>query len=208
MITNLLQTCASSLFWGLIITSSIMVILYFILKNLSRGCVKSIPFFIAFPVCFFILLYNSTLLVGAAKAKGCVDSVELYVRQLVADKNFTVDILQSQEILNEVNNEFPIISSFINLADFSGNESQNLAEAMCDEMNHFFNIFIWKKIGWIFGFTILMFIIAVVSYKGSGGNANRNQRRRSERNGERMSIRSARSTAPRRLTRIPRRNIR
>lgn len=197
MISNLLQNCTSSLFWGLIITSSIMVIMYFVLKSLSRGCVKSIPFFIAFPVFFLILLYNSTLLVGAGKAKSCVDSVELYVRQLVADRNFTVDILQSQEILNEINDEFPIISSFINLADFSGNESQNLAEAMHDEMNHFFNVYIWKKIGWIIGFTVLMFIIAVVSEKGNGGNANRSQQRR-----------SARSTAPRRLTRVPRRNIR
>lgn len=207
MISNLLQNCTSSLFWGLIITSSIMVIMYFVLKSLSRGCVKSIPFFIAFPVFFLILLYNSTLLVGAAKAKSCVDSVELYVRQLVADRNFTVDILQSQEILNEINDEFPIISSFINLADFSGNESQNLAEAMHDEMNHFFNVYIWKKIGWIIGFTVLMFIIAVVSDKGNGGNANRSQRRKSERSGERMNNRSARNTAPRRLTRVPRRNI-
>lgn len=58
-----------SLFYGIIITAFIMATLYFILSNLSRGAVRSIPFFVTGPILALLLTVNTPLLTEATMIK-------------------------------------------------------------------------------------------------------------------------------------------
>lgn len=57
------------LFYGVVITAFIMAILYFILKTLSRGIVRSIPFFFTGVILSILLVVNMSVVVGAVTIK-------------------------------------------------------------------------------------------------------------------------------------------
>ena len=51
-------------------------------KEYNKNIVRTIPFFITGVVLAVLLTIQSSLLIGAVKAKGMVDAAEIYITQL------------------------------------------------------------------------------------------------------------------------------
>lgn len=163
---SLFSTGISSLFYGLILTAFIMSILYIALKLASKGIVKSLGFYITGPVLFIILWINSTIFCGAWQIKGMVDSMELWLNQQLYGLNGIVDLRESQEIGEELVNNFPILGSFFGLFDFSGNTYENLPSAMADTIRGELNSYMWSSTFWILGAMACAVIVALIFDKG------------------------------------------
>ena len=73
-IYNLFQTGASCILYGLLVTATLMAIMYFFLKEYNKNIVRTIPFFITGVVLAVLLTIQSSLLIGAVKAKGMVEA--------------------------------------------------------------------------------------------------------------------------------------
>ncbi|MGM9687233.1 MAG: hypothetical protein ACI3YI_13580 [Bacteroidaceae bacterium] len=164
----LLLTDAFSCFlYGIVVTAVIMVILYFVLKTLSQGIVRTPVFYITGVVLAVLLLIQTSLMIGAIQAKDAVDSALIYMNQLLENYSGIVGANDSQQILDAVTEEFPIIGVYLNLADFSGNAVSDLAESIHETMSDYLNSYIWHRVWWILGMIVVACVIVMLFDKRS-----------------------------------------
>lgn len=158
---SLISTAFSSIFYGIIVTAVIMAILYAVLKSLSNGIVRSIPFYVIGVVLAILLIIQCSLMIGAIQAKDAVNSAEIYLNQLLEDKSGIVSAQDSQQVMDAVTENFPVIGSFIDIADFSGHDISDLPEVMHESMTDFLNSYIWHRVWWILGIVVVAVVIAL-----------------------------------------------
>lgn len=172
---SLLTTAFSSIFYGVIVTAVVMAILYAVLKALSKGIVQTPVFFVTGVVLAILLIVQFSLMIGAIQAKDAVDSAEIYMTQLVEDKFGTVGANDSQKVMDAVTEQFPVIGSFLDIADFSGHDIAELPEVMHETMIDYLSSYIWHRVWWIIGIIVVACIVVeLFDKKGSNhGNGRR-----------------------------------
>lgn len=159
---SLLSTAFSSVFYGIIVTVVIMAILYAVLKTLSKGIVQTPVFLVTGVVLAILLIIQTSLMIGAMQAKDAADSAELYLNQVLENSYGTIGAQDSQKVLDKVTEEFPIIDTYLGVADFSGNDVSNLAGAMHDTMIDYLNSYIWHRVWWILGIIVVASIVVIL----------------------------------------------
>lgn len=168
---SLFTTAFSSIFYGVIVTVVIMALIYVLLKSLSKGIVQTPVFFVTGVVLAILLTIQFSLMIGAIQAKDAVDSAEIYLNQLLENAYGTVGAQDSQKILDAVTEEYPIIGSYIGVANFSGNDVTQLSEAMHETMISFLNSYIWHRVWWILGLISVGCLIAIIYDRGYRPNS-------------------------------------
>ena len=171
---TLISTAFSSIFYGVIITAVIMAILYALLRAISKGIVLSIPFYITGVVMAILLIIQLSLMIGAMQAKDAADSAEIYVNQLLEDASGVVGAQDSQQVLDAITEEFPIIGAYIGFADFSGTRVSDLAVTMHSKIIDYLSSYIWHRVWWIFGIIIVSCLIAICFSENNVSKKNRN----------------------------------
>ncbi len=159
---SLFSTAISSVFYGIIATAVVMTILFALLKAISKGIVQTPAFFVTGIILAVLLIVQFSLLIGAVQAKDATDSAGIYLTQLLENQNGTVTAQNSQQIMDAVTDHFPVIGSYLNLADFSGYDVSELPDVMYSTMIEYLNSYIWHRVWWILGFIIVAcFIVAL-----------------------------------------------
>ena len=148
-----------------------MALIYVLLKSLSKGIVQTPVFFVTGVVLAILLTIQFSLMIGAIQAKDAVDSAEIYLNQLLENAYGTVGAQDSQKILDAVTEEYPIIGSYIGVANFSGNDVTQLSEAMHETMISFLNSYIWHRVWWILGLISVGCLIAIIYDRGYRPNS-------------------------------------
>ncbi len=164
---SLITTAFSSIFYGIIVTAVIMAIIYFVLKSISTGIVQTPVFHVTGVVLAVLLIIQLSLMIGAIQAKDAVDSAEIFLNQLLENTYGTVGARDSQKILDAVTEEYPIIGSYIGVANFSGNDVTNLAESMHETMISYLNSYIWNRVWWILGMIVVACLVVMMFDKRS-----------------------------------------
>lgn len=170
---SLLMESMSCIFYGIIITAFIMVTLFFLLKNLSSGVYRSIPFYITGTVLALLLTINTTVIIGAVKIKGQTESMRIWLTQQLDGMEGIADVHSSQQIGTELNEQFPLLDCFFNLYDMSGNSISSLPQAFYETINREANQIILRKSIWSVGFIIAAILTALYFTKE---NVNTNSR--------------------------------
>ena len=156
------------MFYGFIITAFIMATLYFVLKSMSQGTVRSIPFWITGPVLTILLLINMSVMMGAFKVKGQTETMEIWLNQRLDDTDETVGVQESQWIGDQLTDEFPLLGCYLNLFDLSGHTTNELPQVFREVINEKMNDVIESRILWSVGFIITAMLIALYFDKGEG----------------------------------------
>ena len=159
---SLITTAFSSVFYGLIVTAAIMAILYVVLKSISKSIAQSPMFLITGVVLAILLVIQTSLMIGAMQAKDAADSAELYLNQLLENSYGTVGARDSQHVLDAVINEYPVIGTYLGVADFSGNDVSNLASSMHTTMIDYLNSYIWHRVWWILGIIVVACVVVML----------------------------------------------
>ena len=120
-----------------------MAILYAILSAISKSMVRSAPFYVTGVILFVLLSVQTSIMIGAMEAKSQVESVNMFLGQILENRTGIVGKQESQVILDSVKENFPIIGSYIGLADFSGHDISDIAESMTQTMLEYLNTYIW-----------------------------------------------------------------
>lgn len=199
---NLFSTGFSSLLYGLLITAFLMCVLFFILKMVSKGIVRSLAFYITGPFLFVILWINTTVFCGAWQIKNIVRSMELWLTQQLDGLNGTVDLKQSQEIGEELVDKFPVLGSFFGFFDFSGYSYAQLPSAMAGAINSELNSYMWSSFFWILGALFCASIIVMIFDKGKGRYSVEGNSRRGVRSSRRERYSEGRESMGRRRERV------
>ncbi len=174
---SILSESITCLFYGIIITAFIMATLYFILSTLSKGAVRSIPFFITGPILALLLMVNMTLLIGAFTVKNETESMRIWMTQRLDGIHGTADLQSSQQIGDMLNEQFPLSGCFLNLFDMSGHPIEELPQVFYEVINEEMNSMIWNRLLWSFGFIVAAMLVALYFDKGDG-NRNKGKNKR------------------------------
>ncbi len=94
----LLKTAFSSLFYGILLTMLIMVVLYFVLRSADKRITESVTYYITGIVLSVLLVIQSTLLIGAVKAKNTAEVAEVFLVQKLGEYSEVADTYSSQYI--------------------------------------------------------------------------------------------------------------
>lgn len=142
------------MFYGIIVTAVLMALLFIVLKSVGRGIVKTPAFYITGVVLAFLLIIQTTLMIGAIKAKRTADEAQQYLAELVENYQGIVGTEGSRELLEVLKDEYPMLGNFIDITSFYGNSVAELPTAVHSSMTDYLNSYIWHRIWWIFGITI------------------------------------------------------
>ena len=162
---ELISIAFSSIFYGIIATVAIMAVLYGVLKVINKCIVQSPIFFLTGLVLAVLLVIQTSLMIGAFQAKTATDAAELFLRQQLEGCQGIVGAQESQQVMNTIIEEFPIIGAYANLFDFSGNDLSNLPQVMHETITSYLNTFIWHRVGWTLGFIVVSCIIVIMFAK-------------------------------------------
>jgi len=179
---SLLSTATSSICYGIVVTAVVMAILYAVLRSLSRGVVQTPVFYITGVVLALLLVIQFSLMIGAMQAKDAADSARIALSQMVEDRYGTVSAQDSQQIMDEVTERFPVIGSFLNIANFSGHDISELPDTMHETMTNYLSSYIWHRVWWILGIIVIAVIVVMlfekpVSYDSANRRNNISHRR-------------------------------
>ena len=159
---SLLSTALSSVFYGIIITAVIMVVIYVILKAMGNGIVETPVFYVTGAVLAVLLVIQSSLLIGSLQARDAADAAELYLNQLLEDRIGIVGANDSQKVMDAVTERFPVIGSFIDIADFSGHDISELASSMHATMIDYLTSYAWCRVWWMLGIIAVACVVVVM----------------------------------------------
>lgn len=164
---ELLSSAFSCLLYGFLTTFCIMAIIYVVLRQLSRGIVQSIGFYISGCVLTIVFLVQFTLMFGAFKAKEYVDTVETEVSQLAEGISGAVSSEETKEIIDELRSENYMFDLFMNNISFQVEDVTELPHVRAQTYRDKLNSFLWERFWWILGSMVVAIIIMILTRERS-----------------------------------------
>lgn len=165
---NILTYSMGSLLLGIILTIAGIGLMFVFVKLWWKVDTFTPMSFICGFILFFFLAFQSVLFCGAVTIKSYCDDIEIAINQIV-DKiplNNRFSQEDSQIILNQISETWPLVGYYVNMADFEGHTPATIAKAMADELRSVMNWFILRRIGWSL---LFVFIGAVAIIKSISG---------------------------------------
>lgn len=90
--------------------------------------------------------------------EGAINS---WVAEVPSDIPFNQE--DSQHVLEQITEEWPLVGYFVGGADFTGHTSVTIAQAMAEELRSFMNYFILRRVGWSLLFIVCGVVIVIKS---------------------------------------------
>lgn len=188
---SLITTALSSVFYGIIATLVIMAVLYIALMLVSKTVVQTPAFYVVGAVMAVLLLIQTTLLIGAVEAQDAADEAFELTNQVVDTSAGVIDNENVQQMLDAVNEQYPILQNFVDLSEFSTDGVTNLADAMHLQVTDYLDSFIWHRVWWILGVIIVGCTVVIVLDKPGSAGGGRFARDTLASRGERRAGRSS-----------------
>lgn len=152
-----------SLLLGVFLTILGIVLMFVLIRSWWRDSTFTPMSFVVGGILFFFLAFQAVLLCGAVTIKSYCDDVEMAIDGMVA--NVPDDILfsteDSQQILDRISEEWPLVGYYVNMADFQGHTSATIGSAMADELRSYMNWFILRRVCWSLAFVVVGAIIVI-----------------------------------------------
>ena len=162
-LVNILTYSMGSLLLGVFLTILGIVLMFVLIRSWWRDSTFTPMSFVVGGILFFFLAFQAVLLCGAVTIKSYCDDVEMAIDGMVA--NVSDDILfsteDSQQILDRISEEWPLVGYYVNMADFQGHTSATIGSAMADELRSYMNWFILRRVCWSLAFVVVGAIIVI-----------------------------------------------
>ncbi len=159
---NVIGNSFGALVIGVLLALLGTVLMFWLLRSWRKDIALSAWTLLGAVALFVALAFQMVMLCGAVVIKDEVNAVEARINAAVErmQEYDDIDVLstnQSQQLLNMVTQEFPIIASYVNLADFRGHTPQTVGRAMADTLRAYLNGYMIRRAGWT-----LFFLVATV----------------------------------------------
>lgn len=201
---NILQYSIGSLFFGILLTILGMALLFFLIRGWYKDALFSVWSYVVGAALFFLLAFQNTLVVGAIAIIRATDDYERYITDIVEayakartnDPDGTSRAFeelmgsealseQSDELIKEAIDEFPLLGYYIPGADFRGFTLKQLPAAMMDELRSVLRWYIVRRLLWEACFIALGAYIGIRSLSRKSKVYRQGNHRKSERIGDR-----------------------
>lgn len=164
---ELLKFSFSSIIWGILITLICLVLFFTLIRGWYKNAVFTPGSYIVGIMLFFLLAFQSTMIVGAIKIINISDYYEKQISQLVNNNfppNQEISKQQSEQVIQWLINEYPILQHYIKDGEFTGYEVQELPEAIGNELRSFMRGYILHRLFWCLGFVIVGAILVITCF--------------------------------------------
>lgn len=158
---NVLYHSLGSMLIGVFLTVVGVALMYILIRLWWRNSTFTLASIVVGIVLFFFLAFQSVLLCGAITIKSYCDDVEKYVNLIVQNQPLSTifSTEDSQQILDSISEEWPLVGYYVNMADFQGHTSETIAAAMSDELRNYMNWFIFRRVCWSLLFVVVGAVI-------------------------------------------------
>lgn len=166
-----------------------MALFFLLIKGWWKDAVMSLSTYIVGGILGILLMFQCTLICGSLaimrKANQfealATEAIEQMVTSGKATLNEIVDQAETQEVMNEIVRNHPILGNYCNGADFSGHSLVELPKAMTAELNNYLTKYIIRRLLWALAFVVVAAVIANYTIsKGNGTNRHREIGRRGQ----------------------------
>lgn len=153
---NIISYSLGNLFIGILLTVIGVAIMFFLIKSWFSNSTFTPVSYITGAILFFFLSFQAVLLCGAITIKSYCNNVEITINGWVKDipSEIRFDQKNSQQILNRIQEEWPLVGYFVGNADFTGHTPIDIAQSMTQELRSFMNGYILRRIGWSLLFAV------------------------------------------------------
>lgn len=153
---NIISYSLGNLFIGILLTVIGVAIMFFLIKSWFSNSTFTPISYITGAILFFFLSFQAVLLCGAITIKSYCSNVEITINGWVKDipSEIRFDQKNSQQILNRIQEEWPLVGYFVGSADFTGHTPIDIAQSMTQELRSFMNGYILRRIGWSLLFVV------------------------------------------------------
>lgn len=160
---NILMYSMGSLLLGVLLTIIGIVLMFMLIRSWWRNSTFTLMSFVVGVILFFFLSFQAVLLCGAVTIKSYCGDVEKTINDLVSNvpQDIPFSTENSQQILDRISEEWPLVGYYVNMADFQGHTSATIGAAMADELRSYMNRFIWRRVAWSLCFVVVGAIIVI-----------------------------------------------
>ena len=199
---NIICYSIGSLLWGVLIGAACMVIFFLLIKGWWKDAVMSLPTYVVGGVLGLLLMFQCTLICGSLSIMRKANQFEALATEAVqhmvesgkAGLNEIVDHAETQEVMNEIVKNHPILGNYCKGADFTGHELVELPKAMTAELNNYLTKYIYRRLLWSLAFVVVAAVIA--NYTISRGRVANTYRSSSRRTSDRSRQRDRGASRP------------
>lgn len=160
---NIMSYSVGNLFLGILLTVIGIALMFFLIQSWFSNSTFTPISYITGVILFFLLSFQAILLCGAITIKSYCNDVEVtindWVKNIPDDKQLTKE--SSQQILNQITEDWPLVGLFIGGADFTGHTPVDIAQSMTEKIHSFMNKFILHRIGWSLLFVVSAAFIVI-----------------------------------------------
>lgn len=191
---HIISYSVGNLFLGILLTTIGVALMFFIIRSWFSTRVFTLVSYIVGILLFLLLSFQAILLCGAVTIRSYSDDVKTAINDWVHDlpADMTFDKNSSQEILEQIQGEWPLVGYFINGADFTGHTPLNIALAMAGELRAYMTRFIWRRVGWSLLFVFVAAFVVIKTMEQSGRGRRTSSRIRSQNGSCRRGVRPKR----------------
>lgn len=160
---NILSFSLGSLFLGILFTLLGIVLMFVLIRSWWRDSTFTPMSFFVAGILFFFLSFQAILLCGAVTIKSYCSDMEEVVNEMLAGLPNYAEVPQGKtnQILDEVIERWPLIGYYIGGYESWGYTPVDYAKAMADEVHHFMNMYILRRLAWALGFIIVGAILVI-----------------------------------------------
>ncbi len=150
LLFNIITYSIGNLFLGIIFTLVGVILMFFLIRSwFAKDTFTPLSFIIG-TFLFLLLSFQSVLLCGAITIKSYSSDIEVAINEWMKQvpEQIVFNKEKSQNLLTEIQGEWPLVGMFIGGADFTGHTPLNIAHAISSELKSYMDKYIWRRIGW------------------------------------------------------------
>lgn len=162
LILHLITTAITTVFYGIIATVALMLLLFIIMRLIKSTVGKNILFYPVGLLLAILLVVQFTMLFGAREAMAVVDDMETGVIMAKDGLENTAASVVPQQYLDELTDQYPIIGLYAEGIEVAGNTAGITVNAIAGTIREELSSYIWRRVWWIFGSALVACLIALM----------------------------------------------
>lgn len=183
---DILRYSVSSIFWGGLLAALCVALFVFLIRGWYKDAAFSPMSYVAGAALFILLGFQCTMAVGALKIISLTGEYEEFMTEIVEDFARRSDAVgdgladaeeimgreatsgQSDELIKEVIDSYPILCHYISGADFRCFTLGQLPGAMMEELRSVMRWYVFRRAMWSLGFAVVAAIVVIKTMNMGG----------------------------------------
>lgn len=151
LIYNLITTAVSTVFYGIIATAVLMLLLFVVIRLFRPTVVRNILFYPLGVVLVVLLVAQFTMLFGAMEAKSIVSDVESGMIIVKEGAEGALESAVPRQYLDELTGNYPLIGLYIEGVGAGENTPDIGVSAIVGTIHEELSGYVWRRVWWITG---------------------------------------------------------